>query len=137
VTPGVTYLDGHAGIQWLEQTLGFRTAALFEDAGRVAYAQLVWQDGAIQVEGRHPKSRVPRTGPASVVLTAKDASDVDRYYERALAAKAEVIIPLEDTPFGNHGFSLRDPEGNLWHVGTPFLKIDSADKPSKQNQPTA
>ncbi len=127
VTPGLQYRDAQAAIQWLVDVLGFRTAALFEDmGGPVHYAQLVWRTGAISLSPREEAPRLPETGPASIALTAEDRAAVDALYERALAAGAEVLLPPEDTFYGNHGFTLRDPEGNLWHVGTPWLESDAA-----------
>ncbi len=125
VVPGLGYRDAPAAIDWLERVLGFRVTALFrEPDGAVAYAQLSWGSGAISLSTRPERPRLPETGPSSIALTADDAAAVDRHYERALAAGAEVLLPVEDTFYGSHGFSLRDPEGNLWHVGTPHLETE-------------
>jgi uncharacterized glyoxalase superfamily protein PhnB len=35
-----------------------------------------------------------------------------------VAAGAEIIRPLQDTPYGSREFALRDPEGHSWSVGT-------------------
>jgi uncharacterized glyoxalase superfamily protein PhnB len=128
ITPGLNYRDAQAAMRWLEEVLGFRTAVLYEeDDGRVAFAQLEWRGGAIHLSTREEKvRRLPETGPSSIVLTAEDAQAVDRLYERAVAAGAEVMLPIEDTFYGNHGFSLRDPEGNLWHMGTPWFGSEAA-----------
>jgi len=127
VTPNLSYRDAPAAMRWLGEVLGFQTTVLYEEAdGRVAYAQLVWQDGAINLSSSQEGGRLPTTGPSSIVLTADDAHAVDRYYERAVAAGAEVMIPLEDTFYGNYGFTLRDPEGNLWSVGTRWIDSDAA-----------
>jgi uncharacterized glyoxalase superfamily protein PhnB len=45
---------------------------------------------------------------------------VDGYYKHAVAAGGEILVPITDTFYGDHGFSLRDPEDNHWHVGTAF-----------------
>ncbi len=37
---------------------------------------------------------------------------------RATAAGAEVVRELKDEDYGSRGFSVRDPEGNLWSFGT-------------------
>ena len=127
VTPNLSYRDAPAAMRWLGEVLGFQTTVLYEEAdGRVAYAQLVWQDGAINLSSRQEVGRLPASGPPSIALTAEDAQAVDRYYERAVAAGAEVMVPLEDTFYGNHGFTLRDAEGNLWSVGTRWIDSDAA-----------
>jgi uncharacterized glyoxalase superfamily protein PhnB len=35
-----------------------------------------------------------------------------------VAAGTDVVRPLEDTDYGSHTFTTRDPEGNLWTFGT-------------------
>ena len=136
ITPGLNYRDAHAAMRWLEEVLGFHTAVLYEEPdGHVASAHLVWRTGAIRLSTRGEKGRLPQTGPASIELTAEDAEAVDRLYERAVAAGAEVMLPIEDTFYGSHGFSLRDPEGNLWHVGTPWLESNAAKRLPQRRVP--
>lgn len=70
--------------------------------------------------GDNPWAKV---GVASIALAAEDAETVDRHYQRAVAAGAEIIRPIHDGrtrafPDGSHRFDVRDPEGNLWTVGT-------------------
>jgi uncharacterized glyoxalase superfamily protein PhnB len=56
-----------------------------------------------------------RAGVTSVYLVS---DRVDEVYQRAGAAGAEIVSELEDTHYGSHTFTLRDPEGNLWTLGT-------------------
>ena len=42
----------------------------------------------------------------------------DALFERATAAGAEVARGLRDEDYGSRGFTVRDPEGNLWSFGT-------------------
>lgn len=42
----------------------------------------------------------------------------DALFARATAAGAELVEGLEDTDYGSRGFSVRDPEGNIWSFGT-------------------
>jgi uncharacterized glyoxalase superfamily protein PhnB len=62
-------------------------------------------------------------GPASIALAVESREVLDRHYRRALAAGAEIVRPLHNArtplfPDGRDQFDLRDPEGNLWTVGT-------------------
>ena len=43
---------------------------------------------------------------------------------RALAAGAEIIVGLEDTPYGSREYAARDLEGHVWSFGNyaPELK---------------
>lgn len=44
--------------------------------------------------------------------------DPDALFARATRADAEVIRGLRDEDYGSRGFTVRDPEGNLWSFGT-------------------
>jgi uncharacterized glyoxalase superfamily protein PhnB len=45
-------------------------------------------------------------------------ADADAAHERAVAAKAKIIRPLQDTPYGSREFAVKDLEGHSWSVGT-------------------
>jgi uncharacterized glyoxalase superfamily protein PhnB len=40
------------------------------------------------------------------------------HFERARDAGAEIVRGLEDEDYGSRGYTARDPEGNLWTIGT-------------------
>jgi uncharacterized glyoxalase superfamily protein PhnB len=125
LTPSVVYDNAREAIRWLTTVLGFRVATVYDDpGGGVAFAELVWRTGVVFVSDR-PRSGNPwaKVGPASIALVAKDAETVHRHYERAVAANANIVRPVHETrtpafPDGSHQFDVRDPEGNLWTVGT-------------------
>jgi len=58
-------------------------------------------------------SRLPGNDNLYVVT-----DDPDGLFARATAAGAEVIRELRDEDYGSRGFTVRDPEGNLWSFGT-------------------
>lgn len=58
---------------------------------------------------------VSRPGTVSTYLVM---SDPDAAFARARDAGAEVVAEPFDTDYGSRDFTLRDPEGNVWHVGT-------------------
>jgi uncharacterized glyoxalase superfamily protein PhnB len=124
LTPSVPYDDPRQAMHWLTDVLGFRAAGVYEDPdGSVAHAELVWRTGVIYVSGRSPNSPWANVGPTSIALAAEDAETVDRYYQQAVAAGAEIIRPLHDAPYGSHQFDVRDPGGNFWTVGTYQARI--------------
>ena len=122
VIPSLRYDDAPAAIAWLREIFGMTEhfVAPGED-GRIDHAQLEWRGSLIMLGSVDPKSDVwydlsHRHG--SVNLTAESAAQVDEIYARAQAAGATVMQPLEDTSYGSHAFTLADPEGNLWYLGT-------------------
>ncbi|MBN8735066.1 MAG: VOC family protein [Xanthomonadales bacterium] len=44
--------------------------------------------------------------------------DADVAYQRALAAGATSIVAPRDQPYGDRSSGVRDPEGNIWWIGT-------------------
>ena len=62
----------------------------------------------------NPFSQRPTGAGSCYVVTQRP----DEVYERALAAGAEVLAPLVDADYGSRGFSMTDPEGNIWSFGT-------------------
>lgn len=125
VTTSLSYEDAHKAIQWLTEVLGFQVGSMYENPrGGVAFAELVWRTGVVFVSDRAPSdSPWANVGPVSIALAAEDSETVDRFYDKAIAAGADIVRPLHDAktaafPEGSHQFDLRDPGGNLWTVGT-------------------
>jgi uncharacterized glyoxalase superfamily protein PhnB len=117
--PNLLYADADAAIDWLERTLGFeRREEHRDEEGSIAHAELALGAAIVMLgsagTGREPFRSLPAGG--SLVYCAVD--DVDGAYERARNAGAEVALELTDTDYGSRDFTLRDPEGNLWAVGS-------------------
>jgi uncharacterized glyoxalase superfamily protein PhnB len=128
ISPTFAYLNAHAAIRWLRTVLGFELSALFEDPdGTVHYAELVWRGAAINLhtDDEEPGPLSPR-GRASTILQATSRAEVDQLFERANSAGADIRRPVEESFYGNYGFTLADPEGHLWNVGVPWLDSDAA-----------
>ncbi|GAA1488482.1 VOC family protein [Brachybacterium sacelli] len=110
--------DAAGLIGFLTDVLGFVLTARYDDGDRVAHAELVRPDGRGGVmlgshTGDSTWSREPGSAGSYVVV-----SDIDALYQQVLEQQADVVMPLEGTPYGSREFAVRDPEGNLWSVGT-------------------
>jgi uncharacterized glyoxalase superfamily protein PhnB len=44
--------------------------------------------------------------------------DADAVYARAQAAGATIVRPLQQMEYGSREFTVSDPEGHSWSVGT-------------------
>ena len=125
VTPSVVYDDAPAGIDWLMRVLGLKLLSKYPmPDGTVAFAELGWRTGVVFVSSRPPAENPwSRVGVASIALAAVDADTVKRLFHQAVAAAADVVHELHVSrtpafPQGSTQFDVRDPEGNLWTVGT-------------------
>jgi uncharacterized glyoxalase superfamily protein PhnB len=125
LTPSVVYDNPKRGITWLKDVLGLRLKSLYETPdGQVAFAELVWRAGMVFVSGRPPADNPwSKVGIASIALVADNAEAIRQAYDHACSKGADVVreIHVARTPAfpeGSTQFDLRDPEGNLWTVGT-------------------
>lgn len=118
LSPVLRYHDGPAAIAWLVDALGFHTQSDFRTPdGAVAHADLRFGPSVVGVSSTAASSSdTPWSGVRQglyVVVTDPDAA-----YQRAVAAGADIAVPIADQSYGSRDFSLRDPEGHLWGFGT-------------------
>jgi uncharacterized glyoxalase superfamily protein PhnB len=122
VWPILTYRDAPAAMAFLVDAFGFEKRAVFArdgDPSVVEHAELSWPLGGGIMLGTAAKDDSPfgRRQPGNdCVYVVCDLPD--ELFARATAAGAEVVRGLRDEDFGSRGFTVRDPEGNLWSFGT-------------------
>lgn len=120
VWPALRYDDAPGALRFLIDVLGFREALVVpDDTGDITHAELRWTEGGAVMlgstkhrEGVHAQMR---PGVASVYVVS---DRVDEIHERCRAAGADIVSGLEDTDYGSHTFTVADPEGNHWTIGT-------------------
>jgi len=122
VWPILSYTDARAAIAFLTQAFGFEERAVYardNDPSVIEHAEMRWPLGGGVMFGSAGKDDSPfgrrLPGNDSVYVVCDDP---DALFERASAAGAEVVKGLEDEDYGSRGFTVRDPEGNLWSFGT-------------------
>ena len=122
VWPVLSYRDARAALEFLATAFGFEERACYareDDPSIVEHAEMRWPLGGGIMFGTAGKDDGPfgqRTpGNDSVYVMCEDP---DGLFERAVGAGAEVVRGLKDEDYGSRGFTVRDPEGNLWSFGT-------------------
>jgi uncharacterized glyoxalase superfamily protein PhnB len=117
VIPALHYRDTNAAFRWLQETLGLSSSWVdWGDDGAVEHGELRWGGGLISIN--RARDQYERMGPAYICLEVEAAEDVDRHYQRVCAAGAQTDGPPCDIPFVGYSFTVSDPEGNAWNVGT-------------------
>jgi uncharacterized glyoxalase superfamily protein PhnB len=123
--PTLRYRDAHAAIDWLCQVFGFERHAVYEgENGSVGHAELTLNGGMIMLGSVKDDEYARRfkspdelggmeTRSAYIVVP-----DADAVHARAVAAGATIVRPLQDTSYGSREFSVKDPDGHSWSVGT-------------------
>ncbi len=95
--------------------------------GKVVHAELRIGDSVVFVtdESGDGNGVAPaKVGGVVTALMALNVPDVDRVWERALAAGCEVVYPLADQFYGDRGGRLRDPYGHQWMLSTHIEDVD-------------
>ena len=124
VIPSMRYRDAPAAIDWLCEVLGFsRHLVVPGEDGAIAHAQLVRADGMIMLGSANDDAygrlvKVPGPGGANTQCAYLVVDDPHAVHERAVAAGAEIVSPLQNPEYGGVFFACRDPEGHIWNVGS-------------------
>ena len=122
IVPCLSYRDAPAALAWLKEAFGFsENMVVLEPDGTIAHAQLRYGTGLVML-GSQRDGELAMQSPydlggitQSIYVVVEDA---DAHYARAVAAGAEILRELTDTPYGSRDYSARDPEGHVWNFGT-------------------
>ena len=117
IFPALRYRDANAALEWLQRAFGFSEKAVYRgDDGTVHHAELQLGAGMVML------GQQPEAAPSDAQTIYVAVADPDAHHERAAAAGAEILRPLEDMDYGSREYGARDPEGHLWSFGTydPF-----------------
>lgn len=91
-----------------------------DDGKRLMHAHLRINHGSLMLADDFPDYRggVPAGAPAGITLHLQ-VDDADAWFARAVAAGAEVRMPLADMFWGDRYGQLADPFGHVWSIGAP------------------
>jgi uncharacterized glyoxalase superfamily protein PhnB len=122
IWPVLAFRDARAAADFLERAFGFETAALHAREGEPAvieHAEMRMPGGGGVMFGTAGKDDSPfgRRAPGNDCVYVV-CDEPDELFARATAAGAEVVRGLKDEDYGSRGFTVCDPEGNLWSFGT-------------------
>lgn len=121
IWPCLNYADARAGMRFLVDVLGFEETAVYagESEDVVVHAEARWPEGGGVMFGsagrQESEFSAKAVGAASVYVITDDP---DAVYARAVAGGAEITQEMKDADYGSRGFTVRDPEGNLFSFGT-------------------
>jgi uncharacterized glyoxalase superfamily protein PhnB len=125
VIPCLTYRDAPRMLQWLCDAFGFQRRAVYEDnAGGIAHAELTLGSGMIMLGSEQKDGAFAELQSTPTKIKGSTQSpylvvaDADAVHTRVVAVGGEIVMPIEDKPYGGRAFSCRDPEGHVWNVGT-------------------
>ena len=122
IWPVLNYSDAPAAIDFLQGAFGFVATLVVpneSDDSVIEHAQLSWPEGGGVMLGSadrrdNPFSQLPTCAVSVYVVTDRP----DEVHDQAMASGAKLFRELTDEDYGSRGFSVTDPEGNIWSFGT-------------------
>ena len=89
-----------------------------DDKGRTMHIHLHINGGSLMLADPYPEHGHPHRPAQGYTLHLK-VDDVDAWWQRAVDAGAEVVLPLQKMFWGDRYGQVRDPFGVLWSLGQP------------------
>jgi uncharacterized glyoxalase superfamily protein PhnB len=125
IMPTLRYKDAPAAIDWLCKVFGFERHAVYPGPDNtIGHAELTLGNGMIMLgSGKNDEYGRGFKTPADLGNIETRSSyivvpDADAVFARAQAAGGTIVRQLQNTDYGSREFSVKDPEGHSWSVGT-------------------
>jgi len=121
ITPYLIYDDVARALRWLSGAFGFaerEDERLVDSQGTIQHAAMELHGAVVMMGPPSVHGDSPRLGVSSMLDVT--VNDVEGHYRRARAADAEVVIDLEDAPWGVRRYQARDLEGHQWQFSQPI-----------------
>lgn len=121
VTPYLVMKGAGQAIDYYKKVFGaeelFRMA---DPTGKVGHAEIKIGDSPVMLADEYPEMgfRGPDAFGGTPVSLLLYVPDVDATFQKAIAAGAKAIKPVEDQFYGDRSGTLRDPYGHMWTVAT-------------------
>lgn len=130
VTPYVTIKGAAGAIEFYEQAFGAEEIFRWADPdGSIRHAEVVIGDSPIMLTDEAPEFGMsgPQSLGGSPVHMFLYVEDVDAVFDRAIAAGATELMPVEDSQDGDRRGGVTDPFGHVWYIATHIENISRGD----------
>lgn len=120
VVPYVSVDGAIAAAEFYTKAFGAREVFRYppDEKGRTMHVHLYINGGSLMLSDFFPEVGHPPQQPSACTLHLK-VDDVDMWWQRAVDAGAEVVLPLQKMFWGDRYGQLRDPFGMMWSMGQP------------------
>jgi len=122
VTPHLTVRNATAMIEFYKKAFGAveNRRAPGPDGKSILHAEIQIGDSKVFLNDEFPEMGaqsplVAKSTPVTIHLYVEDA---DKQYKQALAAGAEVVMPIGDQFWGDRYGIVKDPAGHQWSIGS-------------------
>ena len=115
ITPYLLYEDVDATVDWLVATFGFEERYRMKGPeGKANHAEVAMGDGVAMMGNPGPDYQNPKRTEHRTQLVYVYVDDVDKHYEAAKAAGANLLSEPADQFYGDRSYAAEDPEGHQW-----------------------
>jgi uncharacterized glyoxalase superfamily protein PhnB len=122
VTPHLTVRDAAAMIEFYKKAFGAveNRRAFGPDGKTIMHAEIQIGDSRVFLNDEFPEMGAfsPLASQSSPVTIHLFAEDADKQFQQALAAGAEVMMPIGDQFWGDRYGIVKDPSGHQWSIAT-------------------
>ena len=122
LTPHLVVKDASNAIEFYKKAFGAKEIrrAPSPDGKSLMHAELQIGDSRLMLVDEFPEMdcRSPKSIGGTPVTIHMFVEDVDAAFSKAVAAGAEVKMPLDDMFWGDRCGMIVDPEGNKWMIAT-------------------
>ena len=121
VTPYLIMKDAARAIEFYKQAFGAtETERMDAPGGKIGHAEMLIGDSHIMLADEFPDMgyRGPEALGGSPIGLMLYIENVDSVVERAVAAGAKLLQPIENKFYGDRSGEVEDPFGHRWTVST-------------------
>ncbi len=144
ITPHLVVKGVPQAIDWYSKAFGAHELLrnTGPDGATIMHSELLLGDSRFFVVDEFPGGTSPATLGGTPVTLHLYVEDVDAVFGRAVAAGAEVLLPVADRFWGDRYGMLRDPFGHRWSIASQIedlsprqLQERAADWAAEHRQP--
>ena len=121
-TPYLIIKDAAKAIDFYKQVFGATEIMRHADpSGKIRHAEIEIGDSPFMIAdefAEFPEWRGPEARGGSPVHIYLYVEEADTVFNRAIAAGAKEILPLQDQWYGDRSGGVKDPFGHVWYVAT-------------------
>lgn len=135
--PYLCVRDAARAIAFYTEAFGAREKyRLSEPGGRIGHAELDFGGATLMLADEFPEYGIvgPETIGGAGVTIHLHVDDADAIVARAVAAGAQVQIPLQDQFYGERSGRIRDPFGHSWNIGHSIESVSPEEMQRRYTQ---
>jgi uncharacterized glyoxalase superfamily protein PhnB len=119
ITPQLTLDDAAKMIDWYKKALGAQEISRSAGPdGKIMHAELKIGDSRFMLADAMPGMKGPKEFGGSPTTMWLYVEDCDTLFNKAVAAGAQVQMPVDNQFWGDRGGAFVDPNGYTWWVAT-------------------